>query len=1064
MNDSTPSTRRSYVHVVVHAARKLLSVANKCADAHGRVLYTSDPNHASPLACTMGILPKRGSKTSLGENPSVPSEMDDRAPTQVIAGSSAQRPTGAADEPTRIDPANAPLPVSPSDAPTLVEAPGTNLSNRSGQWKLANGTILGHRYQIICLLGQGGMGAVYKAKDLELNRVVALKVIRPELADDSEIIQRFKQELILAREVTHRNVIRIYDLHEADGLKFITMEFVEGKDLRTILRERARLPVSEAVEIIQQVCVALDAAHREGVIHRDLKPQNVMCDKSNRVLVMDFGLARTVSGEGMTQTGALVGTLEYMSPEQAEGKPLDQRSDLFTVGLILYELLTGKSPYQAESAVASLLKRTRESAVPLCDIDQSVPLVLSKTVSRCLERDPDRRYASAKELLDDLQKWQDRQAGGSRFLARARYAFSKPIARTYIAAGVAVIALLAAGWLLRMRLLTHVVADKPVSVLIADFKNGTGDAVLDGTLEPVFNTALEAAPFINSFKRGTAHRIAKQLQPTATVMNESVARLVAVREGVEVVISGSIDRLGSGYRLSADAVDASTGRKLASATQAVPTRDALLGAIGKIAAPIRRNLGDTTPESAQLQSEETFTTSSLEAAHDYSQATDFAENGKSNEAIQLWLNAVKEDPNMGRAYSNLAVASINAKKPQEAAEYYKRALSLLDRMSEREKYRTLGTYYSAFLHNYPQAIENYEKLTLLYPGDAPGFNNLSIAYVFSMDFSKALEAIKKAIEISPRSLQFHLNYALYSMYVGDFSTAANEAQFIIHENPSYRFAYLPLALSQLARGDSNGAQETYAKLEKIDAETASVANAGEADLEMYFGRYHRALETLEKGIASDQKEKNTGEMALKYVAKGEAHLALGQKAEAIRAAQQAFQLNADESVSYPAARILIASGRDAEALKIASTLDNTLQTQNRAYSQLIRGEIDIQKKQLPQAVEELRQGEKLRDSWISRFLLGRAYLEAGHFPEAVAEFENCKKRQGETADLMFADTATLHDLPPLYYWLAGAQRGAGMSAAAQENLQQFLKFRTDGDAGDPLVVDARKALGQSPHN
>jgi tetratricopeptide (TPR) repeat protein len=496
----------------------------------------------------------------------------------------------------------------------------------------------------------------------------------------------------------------------------------------------------------------------------------------------------------------------------------------------------------------------------------------------------------------------------------------------------------------------------------------------------------------------------------------------------------------------------------------VANRDEVLGAIGKLAAPIRKNLGDTTPESAQLQAEETFTTSSLEAAHYYSQATDLAESGKSNDAVQLWLKAVKEDPNMGRVYSNLAVASINAKKPQEAAEYYKKALSLLDRMSEREKYRTLGTYYSAFLHNYPQAIENYERLTFLYPGDAPGFNNLSIAYVFSMDFPKAVSAIKKAIEISPHSLQFHLNYALYSMYAGDFSTATNEAQYIIQQNPSYRFAYLPLGLSQLARGDSDGAQATYAKLEKIDAETASVANIGQADAEMYFGHYKKALEILDKGIAADQKEKNTGEMAVKNVTAGEAYLALGDKPHAIQRAQEAVKLNPDESVAYPAARILIAAGRDDDARKIASTLDNTLQTQSRSYSQLIRGEIDMQYDRMPQAMDELREGEKLHDSWISHFLLGRAYLQASHFPEAAAEFETCRKRQGETADLMFADTATLHSLPPLYYWLARAQQEAGMKAAAQGNYQQFLKLRADADPGDLLAAEAKKMAGTSAQN
>jgi serine/threonine protein kinase len=252
---------------------------------------------------------------------------------------------------------------------------------------LQPGTVLGQRYEILQILGEGGMGAVYKARDLELNRMVALKVIRPELAGSQAIIDRFKQELLLATQVTHKNVIRIYDLSEAEGMKFITMEYVEGEDLRTLMQQKTKLAPEEAVEIMLQVCRALEAAHSVGIIHRDLKPQNIMRNKAGRILVMDFGLARTLEGDGMTQTGALVGTMDYMSPEQALGKELDQRSDLFTLGLIFYEILTGKMPYKADSVVASLLKRTQERAAPVSSHDPSIPRPLSNIVSKCMDPD-----------------------------------------------------------------------------------------------------------------------------------------------------------------------------------------------------------------------------------------------------------------------------------------------------------------------------------------------------------------------------------------------------------------------------------------------------------------------------------------------------------------------------------------------------------------------------------------------------------------------------------------------------------------------------------------------------
>src|SRR6267378_795066 len=267
------------------------------------------------------------------------------------------------------------------------------------------GTLLAERYEILELLGQGGMGAVYKARDTELGRLVALKLIRADLASNPEILRRFKQELILAREVTHRNVIRIFDLGQAKGFKFITMEFVEGRDLRAALRERGKLPPEETVRIIAQVCRALESAHAAGVVHRDLKPQNIMLDAKDRVYVMDFGIAHSLETPGMTQTGALMGTPEYMSPEQAKGLKVDARSDLFSLGIIFYEVLSGVSPFKADTAMATMFKRTRERAVPLAQAGSGVPVFLSDIVSKCLEIDQEQRYPSARAIIEDLEKW-----------------------------------------------------------------------------------------------------------------------------------------------------------------------------------------------------------------------------------------------------------------------------------------------------------------------------------------------------------------------------------------------------------------------------------------------------------------------------------------------------------------------------------------------------------------------------------------------------------------------------------------------------------------------------------
>src|SRR5882724_5645044 len=293
--------------------------------------------------------------------------------------------------------------ISSARAPAPVLPPG----------EFAPGTVLGHRYEILSLLGQGGMGAVYKARDTELDRMVALKIIRPDLTTNPEILKRFKQELILARQVTHRNVIRIFDLGQADGFKFITMEYLEGKDLRGVLREKGKLPPEEAARIILQICRALEVAHGEGVVHRDLKPQNIMLDANGRAYVMDFGIARSAHLPGMTQTGALIGTPEYMSPEQGKGEKLDERSDLFSLGVIFYELVAGQSPFYSETPLATLWKRMQEKARPLREVDPSIPKPLSDIVAKAMEIEPADRFASAGEMAQQLEIWLGPSAGTS---------------------------------------------------------------------------------------------------------------------------------------------------------------------------------------------------------------------------------------------------------------------------------------------------------------------------------------------------------------------------------------------------------------------------------------------------------------------------------------------------------------------------------------------------------------------------------------------------------------------------------------------------------------------------
>jgi tetratricopeptide (TPR) repeat protein len=791
-----------------------------------------------------------------------------------------------------------------------------------------------------------------------------------------------------------------------------------------------------------------------------LKPQNIMIEKDGHAIVMDFGIANSGQSRGVTQTGAFLGTPEYMSPEQAEGTDVDARSDIFSVGLIFYELLTGKLPFHGKTVLETMFIRTKETAVPPAEIDKSVPKGANDIVKKCLAIEKEKRYQSVGELLEDLETFDPTRKVGAADRAKVRLRKAARY-RNWAAACVGLLLAVAIGYMLRSRIVPKPVQQHPpTTVLVADFNNGTGDSIFDGTLEPMLNIALEGASFVNAYDRGRARKLAAELQPGATRLDESLARLVAAREGIHIIVTGAIVQEGQGYKVTERAVDAFTGKEIAAERVTAANKDAVLPAVAKLATPIRSALGDTTPESAQIAAMETVTASSLHAAHLYAVAQETNGAGNREDAVRQFQEVIDLDPSFARAYSGAAVAYVSLKKYPEAGQYYKKALSLLDHVSEREKYRTLGVYYASYVHNYQTAIENLQQLVSLYPADAAGYNNLGVTHALNANIPEALAALRKALEITPNNLQRRSNYASDLMLNGEFDSAIAETQRVLKERPNFEYAFLPMTLATLAKGDAKGARNIYAQLEKVSPLGYSVAKMGNADLEMYLGHFDEALRILEDGIAADQKEKNTGEMALKYVAKAEANLARGRRSQAIEAADKAVQLSPVESVLFPAARVLLRAGADAKARKLASTLGDMLQPQTRGYAKLIVGEMALERKQFPEAVDAIQEAQKLHNSWFSHFLLGRTYVEAGHDTEALSHLEECLRRRGEAADPFIADTTTLRYLPPLYYWLGRAQEGMGTVQAARASYQEFLKLRVDADPGDPLVADAMRRSGR----
>ncbi len=902
-----------------------------------------------------------------------------------------------------------------SDAPTLADINPTLIPVLSAH------RVLGGRYEILEMLGEGGMGAVYKAHDREVDRLVALKVIRPELAANPEILRRFKQELVLARQITHKNVVRIYDLGDAEGVKFITMEYLDGEDLKSILRRMGKVPPSEAVGIMQQVCRALDACHTEGVIHRDLKPSNVMRDKLGKVLVMDFGLAQSAQAVGMTQTGVVLGTLEYMSPEQAQGLELGPTSDIYSAGLIFYELLTGKGAFEAQSAMASLMKRSHERAVAASTVEKSVPRVLSTIVGRCLEPKPGNRYQSVAELLADLEAFQPSAPTVATSVIARRRPLAPSIYKYLAIAFCLLLVVIATVIVVRNRISTTTnVQHSPVSILVADFTNDTSDPVFDETLEPAFSVAMEGASFINAYSRGSAHKIAAKLQPGATQLNEQLARLVATREGINIVISGSINRDGDAYRLAVHALDGVTGKVLTSESEQVAKQDVLV-AMGKLAAGIRKTLGDKTPESVQLTAAETYTTRSLEAAHAYAVGQAFLQAGKWNDAITAYQQAVASDPNLGRAYAGLAVTYANTGKRQEAEKYYSLALSHIDRMTDREKFRTRSGYY-LLTRNQPKAIEELTALVSQYPADLAGRGNLALAYFYARNMKEALEQQKRALALTPRSHIQRINFAMFALYAGDFDTAAKEAKSILDENPNFEQALRTLALAALAVGHNDEARQDYEKVKGLGTYGASIAASGLTDLALYEGRLTDAAGILDQAIDADLAAKDAESAADRTAALAQTQLALGKLSEAVSSATKASSDSKEPAVLYRAAQVYLAAGQEAKALQAVAPMAQRLETEPQVYAKLIAGEALIKKGKSRDALQSFQEAQKLADTWLGHFDLGRAYLDAGAYTEASSEFDVCLERRGQVTSVFLDDIPSYHLLPPVYYY-QGRARG-----------------------------------------
>jgi eukaryotic-like serine/threonine-protein kinase len=668
----------------------------------------------------------------------------------------------------------------------VITPPRTDLDNFAKGWSLpspsagptgaalAAGTLLGTRYEIVQLLGQGGMGAVYKAKDLELDRVVALKVIRPELAVHPDILARFKQELILARQITHRNVIRIFDLSEASGIKFITMEFIEGQDLKSLVSEKGRLSFEDAERIIEQVCLALEAAHSEGVVHRDLKPQNIMVDKQGRAAVMDFGIARSVEAGGMTMTGMVVGTPEYMSPEQVMGERVDVRSDLFTLGVIMYELFTGAMPYRSDSLQGAMFKRTREVPKPPIEVDASAPKILSDITAKCLQIDPANRYQSAREILTDLEAWRagvttSRIAG----LARKPLTLASPL--VWIVGSTLVALLAVAGWTLRGRLFSSTsgppktAATPDVSLAILPFRNASGDSSLDwlgSSLAETLSTDVGQSSHLLVVSSERVSQIFRDLRLTSDIaFDQPTLQRLAEFSNADNLVYGSYTRYGDQIRVDVTLQDTKRGRT-ATFYESSTEKD-MLQAIDRLASDVRSNLALSGSIVKELQGQSFKpSTNSVPALRDYDQGLQLERRGDYQGAIKQFQASTQEDANFALAYSELGKAYAQLGQDSDAEQASGKAVELSDALPIQEKYLIQASHFQ-ILRDYPKAIDAYENLAKVWPDNTDVLFSLGLLYEQSSNYDKARDAFTKVLSLDSKRVLGLLEIGKVEIESGD---------------------------------------------------------------------------------------------------------------------------------------------------------------------------------------------------------------------------------------------------------------------------------------------------------
>jgi serine/threonine protein kinase/Tfp pilus assembly protein PilF len=925
------------------------------------------------------------------------------------------------------------------------------------------------------------MGEVYLAEDTRLERKVAVKVLPEEFQLDETARKRLLREAKAAAALDHPYICHIHEVGETEGKLFIVMEYVEGRTLKDAIAQ-GPLPFKEALQTAVEIAEALEKAHETGIIHRDLKPANIMLTAGGHVKVMDFGLAKQVvkteAGDSQEKTltaltgeGATVGTLAYMSPEQARAKPADARSDIFSFGIMLYEMLTGIHPFKKETGVETVSAILSETPLPLGQRLPEASELLQHVVGKVLAKNPDQRYQSMHEIRTDVQQiLQQRESAASAAPRPRGLGLRRPIWVILAVAGLVILAASGSWWIQRRYFKSPAAAlafQERDWILITDFENSTGEPVFDGSLETAMTVSIQQSQYVNVFPRTRVRETLRRMRKEdVKKLDENLGREVALREGIKGLLACSINKIGNDYLLAARLVDPNTHMDVYSQSSQALGKDQVLAALDVLAEKVRHELGESLPRiSRQRVPLLQATTSSLEALKSLTEAR----RTSGATAIQLLKHAIELDPDFALAHADLGFQYYISNDRPTGEQHFKKAMSLLDRLTVREKL-WIRALVEDWRGNRDQGIENYRTYLAEYPDDMPAWFRLGWTCMITNRDAPAVEAFKKVIEIDSSDAAAYVNLATCyrSMRKDDQALADYEKAFQLgpalmtdlNVNSEYGFLLVKMGMIQKAK-------ETFEKmLATDDRNNKARGRRSMALLNMYQGKYSAARDHLSEAIlinkASQAKLSEMRDhlfLASVFHAKG-ATREFEREMSAVRGLQK--EINVQPYFLYLTGRIYARMGRLQEATQLLHDLSarlgdvmasSALDRSNRADQachNLLKGEVELLHKRYAQALELFGIAANL-DEQASQEPLAYGYLQSGNLDAAVKEYEKF---------LGISSLGFERQEPWIlaHYQLGRIYEQKGQPEKAADYYQRFLNIWKEADEDLAVLKDARQRL------